>query len=64
MLNLKFRLQCKHCGKKSIVSIQAGDMVRDITVDCPHCGRPCEITRKDFLEILGNLNRFRKHIKI
>ncbi len=64
MLDLNYRLQCKHCGKKSIVKLQMGDLQRDLTVRCRHCKGASQITRKHFLSILANLNRFKQHIKI
>ena len=64
MLDLNYRLQCRHCGKKSIIKLQMGDFGGDISVRCRHCGEFRQITRKDFLAILGNLNQFKKHIKI
>ncbi len=64
MLDLNYRLKCKHCGKKSIIKLHLGDFRRDLTVSCEHCGGRSQITRRDLLTVFENLHQFKKHIKI
>jgi len=64
MLDLNYRLRCGHCEKKSIAKLQVGDFRRAVDVRCQHCGGSCQITREEILAILGNLDQFKKRIKV